>query len=84
MSPLPLDQNKVQLGLGMAVNEARKKKGLTQEELATRVELHETYISLIESGRRNPTWGVVRRISRALEVPLPDLVERAEELAKEL
>lgn len=72
------------MGLGRAINEARKKKGMTQEELALQVELHETYISLIESGRRNPTWGVVRRISRALEVPLPDLVERAEELARKL
>jgi transcriptional regulator with XRE-family HTH domain len=82
--PLPSDPDKVLLGLGRAINKARKEKGLTQEGLALRVDLHETYISIIESGRRNPTWLVVRRISDALGVPLPDLARRAEELEREL
>jgi transcriptional regulator with XRE-family HTH domain len=81
---LSLDLDKVLLALGRAINEARKEKGLTQEELALRVDLHETYISLIERGRRNPTWGTVRRISLALGVPLPELARRAEELERKL
>lgn len=84
MPSLSLDLDKVLLALGRAINEARKEKGLTQEELALRVDLHETYISLIERGQRNPTWGTVRRISIALGVPLPELARRAEELERKL
>jgi transcriptional regulator with XRE-family HTH domain len=68
--------------LGRAVKELRKEKGLTQEELAQRADLHESYISVIESGRRNPTWGAVRRISDGLGVPLIKLVQRADELER--
>lgn len=84
MPSLSLDLDKVLLGLGRAINEARKEKGMTQEELAQGVEVHETYISLIERGQRNPRWGVVRRISRSLGVPLPELARRAEEFERKL
>lgn len=84
MPALPLDLSKVLLALGQAINETRKEKGLTQEELALRVDLHTTYIGLIERGQRNPTWGVIRRISHALGVPLPELARRAEELERKL
>jgi transcriptional regulator with XRE-family HTH domain len=80
----PIDLHKTFLALGVAINEVRKEKGLTQEELAQRVDLHETYISLIERGQRNPTWGVVHRISRTLGVSLPELARRAEELERKL
>jgi transcriptional regulator with XRE-family HTH domain len=73
-----LKKDKELIALGRAIGEIRKEKGLTQEELAERVKLHESYISFIESGRRNPTWGTVLRISRGLEVPLIELVQRAE------
>jgi len=46
----------------------RKKRGLSQEEFAYRAELHPTYVSGIETGRRNPTLRIVERISTALEV----------------
>lgn len=84
MPSLSLDLDKVLLALGQAVNEARREKGLTQEELAQTVGLHETYISLIERGQRNPTWGTVRRISHALGLPLPELARRAEEFERKL
>ncbi|HET7508735.1 MAG TPA: helix-turn-helix transcriptional regulator [Solirubrobacterales bacterium] len=67
------------IALGQAIHEARRAKNLTQEELALRTNLHVTYIGVIERGQRNPTWGVVRRISYALDVPLPELARRAEE-----
>jgi transcriptional regulator with XRE-family HTH domain len=76
--------DKILIALGMAVREARGRKNMTLEELALRADLHVSYISLIESGRRNPTWGTVRRISLALGVSLPELARRAEELERKL
>jgi len=77
------DLERALIALGRAIHEARRAKNLTQEELALRTNLHETYIGVIERGRRNPTWGVVRRISIALGLPLPELARRAEEFEQE-
>jgi transcriptional regulator with XRE-family HTH domain len=79
-----LDLDKVLPALGQTIKRVRVEKGMTQEELAQRVDVHETYISLIERGQRNPRWGVVRRISKTLGVPLPELARRAEELERKL
>ena len=78
------DVDKSVIALGQAIREVRKEKGLTQEELAQRVELQVGGISAIESGRRNPTWGVVRGISYALGVRLADLARLAVELERRL
>ena len=45
----------------------RKKRGLSQEELADRAQLHPTYVSGIETGYRNPTIRVIARIAGALD-----------------
>jgi transcriptional regulator with XRE-family HTH domain len=73
-----------QLGLGKAIRALRQEGKLSQETLGHRAEIHPTWISHIESGRINPTWGNVRRIAKGLQVPLPDLAARAEELELEL
>ena len=83
MPPHSDDLERALIALGRAIHEARRAKNLTQEELALRTNLHETYIGVIERGRRNPTWGVVRRISIALGLPLPELARRAEEFEQE-
>ncbi|MGN6257071.1 MAG: helix-turn-helix domain-containing protein [Solirubrobacterales bacterium] len=66
------------IALGKAISELRKEQGLRQEDLARRVDLHESYISFIESGRRNPTWLTILKISQGLETAPADLVQRAE------
>jgi transcriptional regulator with XRE-family HTH domain len=73
-----------QPGLGQAIRTLRTKLHLSQEALGERAELHATWISHIESGRINPTWGNVRRIAGGLEVSLPRLAELAERYEEEL
>jgi len=60
----------------------RQDKGLTQEELASRANLHGTDISGLESGRRNPTLKALRQVSRALGVATSELLALAEALEK--
>lgn len=81
-SPSP-DQDESLRALGQVVNRIRKERGLSQEELARRADLDEAELGLLESGRRNPSWGVIRRISYALELPLEELIRRVEELEGE-
>jgi len=69
-----------QIGLSKAIRQLRKELHLSQEALGLRVDIHPTWISHIESGRVNPTWGNVRRISGGLWVPLPELATLAEDL----
>lgn len=69
-----------QIGLGKAIRKLRQEGGLSQETLGHRAEIHPTWISHIESGRINPTWGNVRRIAVGLKVPLEQLAALAEEL----
>jgi transcriptional regulator with XRE-family HTH domain len=73
-----------QIGLARAIRKLRTEVELSQETLGLRSEIHPTWISHIESGRVNPTWGNVRRIAAGLKVPLADLAALAEELERKL
>lgn len=62
----------------MAIQTLRKRCQLSQEALGYLANLHPTWISHIESGRVNPTWGNVKRIAGGLDVPLSELAALAE------
>jgi transcriptional regulator with XRE-family HTH domain len=68
------------VGLAKAIRQLRTEVDLSQEALGLIADIHPTWISHIESGRVNPTWGNVRRIAGGLRVPLPQLAALAEEL----
>lgn len=51
---------------GARVRAERERVGISQEELATRAELHRTYLGGVERGERNPGLLNVLRIARAL------------------
>jgi len=72
-----------QIGLSKAIRQIRREIPLSQEALGLRADIHPTWISHIESGRVNPTWGNVRRIAAGLRVPLHVLAELAENLEAE-
>jgi transcriptional regulator with XRE-family HTH domain len=69
-----------QIGLSKAIRQLRMEIQLSQEALGHRADIHPTWISHIESGRVNPTWGNVRRIATGLQVSLPVLAALAEDL----
>lgn len=75
---LPPDQDDSLAALGRAIRQLRRERGMTQEELARRAHLAPSNLAAIESGRRNPTWGTVRRISYGLALPLPELIRKIE------
>jgi len=61
--------------VGKAVQRLRAEKGLSQEELAHRADLHRTYISGVERGTRNPTVTVLEKIATALETTIGKLTD---------
>ena len=66
----------VRARVGLNVQRARRERGLSQEELADRAAVHQTYLSGVERGTRNPTILVLHRIARALDLDLEDMVRR--------
>lgn len=67
--------------LGQAVRRLRKAHGLKIEVLAFAADMHPTYLSSIERGRRNPTWAKLCGLANALEVSVSTLAAEAEEEA---
>jgi transcriptional regulator with XRE-family HTH domain len=65
--------------IGATIAQLRGDKGLSQEALADLCGVHRTYISQLERGLKNPTLNVLQKISKALDVPLSELIERYEQ-----
>lgn len=64
--------------VGANIRKAREARGLPQDELAHRAEIHTTYLSGVENGRRNITMNVLERIAAALGMSETELVKRGD------
>ena len=62
--------------VGLNLQRLRRDKGYSQEDLSGRSGVHQTYLSGVERGRRNPTVLVLDKIARALGADLEDLTRR--------
>ena len=69
--------NRVQVlaDLGNRILLARRRLGLTQEDLAERADISVTFCGQIERGGRNPTFLVVHRIASALGTTVSELCQ---------
>jgi len=63
------------VAFGLKVKQLRESKNLSQEELAERCELDRTYISRVETAKRNPSLSNVFKIAAGLEVPPSSLFD---------
>jgi len=58
---------KNQVKFGKRIQKRRKELGITQEELADRLNLSRTHMGHIEQGRRSPSLEVINKIARTLK-----------------
>lgn len=58
------------MNLGRSIKLCRTNRGLSQDDLARKVGLSASYISLIEKGDRDPAMSTAEKISNALGVPM--------------
>lgn len=61
--------------LGRNVRDWRKRRGLSQEELALETDMKRSYVSDIERGTRNPSVKAIARLAKALKIE-PDVLLR--------
>lgn len=55
--------------VGESIRALRAAAGLMQRELADRVGISASMLSLVEAGKREPSIGVLRAVGRALDIP---------------
>ena len=66
------------LAISKAIRERRVGLGVSQEELGNRADLHRTYISDIEAGRRNLSLRSLFRLASGLGLTVSELLKLAE------
>lgn len=66
-------------GVGIAIREFRQRAGLSQDELADRMDMSTPYISMLESGKRYPSIEMLIRLALALETRPGAILDRIAE-----
>ena len=70
-----ISKKEILIKFGKKVREIRKEKGLSQEELSFKADLHRTYIGMIERAEKNITLINIEKIANALEISISDLLK---------
>jgi transcriptional regulator with XRE-family HTH domain len=61
--------------VGEFIKARRLSKGLSMNALAKKAGVAQTTVAYLESGKHDPSFGILRRILKALSVSWPDFLE---------
>jgi len=70
--------------IGQRIRQARKKLGLTQEQLGERTDLHYSYIGQVERGSKTPSIQTLNKIASALNTSMDYILEAQEDYSPHL
>lgn len=65
----------IHVKFGKKIQELRKERKLTQEDLADVVGVDRSYMGFVERGERNPTLDKLIKIAKALRITLSELFQ---------
>jgi len=65
---------------GEVLQQLRRDRGLSQEELGFASGYHRTYISLLERGQKSPSIRTIFELSKALKVEPSEIIERVQSI----
>lgn len=71
----PPDSHHPNLQVAASIRMLRQKSGLSQRQLALRMQVPRTYVSKIENEKAMPTLSSLERLANALEVSMADLLK---------
>ena len=80
MNEKELKMNDELAKLTKKIAQLRNQKGITQEKLAEMVEYSTNHISKLESCRTNPSFDLLVKISKALNIELKELFDFEEDM----
>ncbi len=67
---------------GLVLQKHRRERGLSQELIAEKADIHPTHVGLIERNKRNPSLNVAKSLANALNSSLSEMISEAETLQK--
>ncbi len=70
-----MSKQAVLVKFGDRVRKFRREKGLSQEQLSFKANLHRTYIGMVERAEKNITLVNIEKIANALGVSLNELMK---------
>ena len=70
--------------VGSVIQEIRRKKNISQGDLAIKLNISQTYLSQIEGDKKTPSMEVLQDISAALEIPVYYLLFKGLEIEKDI
>jgi transcriptional regulator with XRE-family HTH domain len=68
-----MEKEPILKAFGQRVQELRKERNLSQEQLADLAGVHRTYIGMIERAEKNITLCNIERLAKALKLDIKDL-----------
>ena len=68
-----MEKEPILLAFGQRVQELRKKRNLSQEQLADMAGVHRKYIGMVERAEKNITLRNIKKIAKALDVNIKEL-----------
>ncbi len=79
-SQIPNMARNLKIRVGVRIKALRARRGLTQEQLASRIDRTVETVSNIERGRTLPSLSTLESLSRQLGVPLRDFFDQESEI----
>ena len=70
-----IDEGNIKTAFGLGLRRFRLEREISQEKFAEMADLHQTYISDIERGRRNVSLVNIVRLADALNITPSELLE---------
>ncbi len=70
--------------VGSVIQEIRRKKNISQGDLAKQLNVSQTYLSQIESDKKTPSMDLLQEISDALKIPTYYLMFKGVEVDKDI
>jgi len=74
----------IEEAFGRVLQQLRKDKGLSQEDLGFESGYHRTYISLLERGKKSPSLKTIFQLAEALHVEPLEIMERLQKLSTDV
>ncbi|MED1742235.1 helix-turn-helix transcriptional regulator [Bacillus swezeyi] len=71
------------MSVGQRIRHWRKQKGYTQAQLAEKANMSRSYLADVERDRYNPSVETLSSITKALNIPLSNLLEENQHLVSE-
>ena len=80
-SPGSPEDRSIEKFFGQVLQQIRKERGLSQEELGFESGYHRTYISQLERGKKSPSLQTIFKLAKALKVEPSEIVEHIQDFA---